>query len=122
MGTPKPETTTEFSVEAESIEGATIVRVTGELDLATHERLSDELTTIAAKGEPIVVDLSKCDFVDSSGIRSLLVGAEAAEENGAGLMLAGAKPQVTRILDVTGVAGHVPLHASADKAVASLTK
>ncbi len=120
MGTSEPEITADFSIEAESANDATVVRVIGELDLATHERLSDELTAIAAKGGPIVVDLAGCDFVDSSGIRALLVGMEAAEENGGRLVLAGVKPQVERILDVTGVAGPVPVHASAKEALASL--
>ena len=120
MGTqPEPETTAEFSIGAEQLDGGTVVRVTGELDLSTHDRLGDELTSIAAGGGAIVVDLSACDFIDSSGIRALLIGRQAAEDNGGTLSLAAAKPQVVRILDVTGVASALPIHASAEEALAA---
>lgn len=120
MGTqPEQEGKTEFSIDAEKLEEGTVVRVAGELDLATHERLGEELTAIAAGGGAIVVDLSACDFIDSSGIRALLIGRQAAEDNGGSLALAAPKPQVVRILDVTGVASALPIHASAGEALAA---
>jgi anti-sigma B factor antagonist len=115
----EPEAAVEFSIGAEQLDGGTVVRVAGELDLSTHERLAEELTSIAAGGNPIVVDLSKCDFIDSSGIRALLIGRQAAEESGSHLALAAAKPQVVRILDVTGVASALPIHPSAEEALAA---
>lgn len=115
----EPEAAVEFSIDAEQLDGGAVVRVTGELDLSTHERLADELTSIAAGGDAIVVDLGGCDFIDSSGIRALLIGRQAAEDNGGTLALAAAKPQVMRILDVTGVASALPIHASAEEALAA---
>lgn len=119
MGTREPETTVEFAIDAEQVDGGAIVRVAGELDLSTHERLGEELTTIAGSGGAVVVDLSSCDFIDSSGIRALLIGMRAAEVSGGNLALCAAKPQVVRILDVTGVASALPIHASADEALAA---
>ena len=116
---PDQEKAAEFSIDAEKLEGGTVVRVAGELDLSTHDRLGDELTAIAAGGGAIVVDLSACDFIDSSGIRALLIGRQAAEDNGGTVVLAAPKPQVVRILDVTGVASVLPIHASAREALAA---
>lgn len=112
---------TPFELRAESVGGATVLSVLGEVDLATHERLAEELTTIAASGEPIVIDLSGCDFIDSSGIRALLLGKRASEKHGDGrLLLAGAGEQVTRILEVTGIGEAMPMHTGVDEALASL--
>lgn len=120
MGTEQePDATPEFSVEAEQLDAGTVLHVVGELDLSTHERLGEELTAIAGRGGAMVVDLEGCDFIDSSGIRALLIGRQAAEDNGGTLALAAAKPQVVRILDVTGVASALPIHASAEKALAA---
>ncbi len=120
MGTEQePDATTQFSIEAEQIDAGTVLRVVGELDLSTHERLGEELTSIATGGGAIVVDLEGCDFIDSSGIRALLIGRQAAEDNGGTLALAAAKPQVVRILDVAGLASALPIHASAEKALAA---
>ena len=119
MAQPEPETTAEFSIAAEQLDEGIIVSVTGELDLSTHDRLGEELASIAAGGNVVVVDLSTCDFIDSSGIRALLIGRQAAEDNGGALALAAAKPQVVRILEVTGVASALPIHASAEEALAA---
>ena len=121
MGTePEPEATAEFSIDAEKLDDGTIVRVVGRtrpLDARAPRRGADDRSP--AGGGAIVVDLTGCDFIDSSGIRALLIGRQAAEDNGGTLALAAAKPQVVRILDVTGVASALPIHASADEALAA---
>lgn len=89
--------------------------VLGELDLGTHERLSEELTEAAGGKEPIVVDLTECEFIDSSGVRALLLGLRAAGEGR--LSIAGPSPQVQRLLEMTGLGKAVPVHGSLQAAL-----
>lgn len=115
----------EFDVTSERVDGARVVRVSGELDLATHERLGDQLALAAKGNDPIIVDLSKCEFIDSSGIRALLVGARNAGEEdaqaGTGrLSIAGPAPQVRRIVEITGLQKAVPVHDTLEAALDSL--
>jgi anti-sigma B factor antagonist len=110
----------EFDVSTETVDGVCVVRVTGELDISTHERLGETLTEAAAKDDPIVVDLSACDFIDSSGVRALLLGLKATEasSNGAGgFAIAGPSSQVVRIIEMTGLDKAVPVHPSVDAAL-----
>ena len=102
-----------------------MVRVSGELDLATHERLGEQLATAAKGEEPIIVDLSRCGFIDSSGIRVLLLGAKNAAEGdipsaSGRFSIAGPGPQVLRILEMTGLEKAVPVHDSLEAALDSL--
>ena len=100
-----------------------MVSVRGELDLGTHERLAEQLAQAAASPEPIVVDLSGCEFIDSSGIRSLLLGLRAAngtEEKSGRFSVAGPGAQVSRILEMTGLGKAVPVHGSLEAALDSL--
>ena len=118
-----PDPINEFEVSAEKVDGACVVSVSGELDISTHERLGEQLTKAASGEEPIIVDLSSCDFIDSSGIRALLLGVRAAEENSKGsaaFSIAGPGPQVRRILEVTGLDKTVPVHGSVDEALEKL--
>ena len=95
--------------------------VHGELDLGTHERLTDALATAAEGKEPIVVDLSSCEFIDSSGVRALLLGMRGAEDSGsAGFSVAGPNPQVQRILEITGLGKALPVHESLQAALDAL--
>ena len=115
--------TSGFELRVEAIDGASVLHVNGEVDLLTHEHLSEELTSLAGKAGPIVVELSECDFIDSSGIRALLVGGRAvADSEGAGgkIVLAGAVPQVSRILEMTGVGEALPIYPGLDEALAAL--
>lgn len=119
----KEQGTSGFELRVEAIDGASVLHVNGEVDLSTHEHLSEQLTSLAGVDGPIVVELSKCDFIDSSGIRALLVGGRAVAESDRGgdkLVLAGAVPQVSRILEMTGVGEALPTYPGLDEALAAL--
>jgi anti-sigma B factor antagonist len=111
----------EFEVRTEQAsEGAVTIRVIGELDLSTQERLREPLLQAAEANNSVVVDLSECEFIDSSGIRALLVGREAISGNGGGhLVVAGPQPQVQRVLEMTGLGEAIPVHESVEKALES---
>ncbi len=48
-----------------------IVTVRGEIDLETAPELERRLLEVAERRMPIVVDLSECRYMDSSGFRAL---------------------------------------------------
>ncbi len=54
-----------------------VVRVAGEVDMSHEDELRDELrAAVAADAKGIVVDLTECEFIDSSGVRTLLLSRE----------------------------------------------
>jgi len=74
----------------------------GELDLASVAKLDDELSRIEADRAPVVVvDLSGLEFMDSSGLRALIIADERARGRGARLAIVPGPPQVRRIFEVT---------------------
>ena len=79
------------------------VRVFGELDTATAEGL---LAAVEGWPEPVsscVVDLDGCDFLDSSGIRVLLLCQRLLDNGNGTLRLIGVKPHIERVLRIAGV-------------------
>ena len=55
-----------------------IVHIRGEVDMSHEEELRGELrAAVAAEPRGIVVDLTECEFIDSSGVRALLLSREA---------------------------------------------
>ncbi len=79
--------------------------VAGEIDLYTAPRLHSELVTVLADGNPvrIVVDLSKVEFCDSTGMNVLLAAQRRARERGGDVQLAGPRPAIRKVLQVTGL-------------------
>ncbi len=63
-------------ISVERLEPVTVVRAEGEVDLDNAERLTAALRTAAAdQGDRIALDLLGVPFMDSSGLKALLVAA-----------------------------------------------
>ncbi|HET7418110.1 MAG TPA: STAS domain-containing protein [Solirubrobacterales bacterium] len=90
---------------AESSNGAgrCEVRLEGELDLWSIERLQAVLQRIARDHKAIVVGLEECKFVDSTGIALFLQVRRQLEDQGGRLVIYGCSDQVLRIFSVAGL-------------------
>jgi anti-sigma B factor antagonist len=78
------------------------VVLSGELDIATSPRLEEELASVeAALPGLIVVDLRAVDFIDSTGIRTLLGADSRAREGGRRLAIVRGPKAVDRVFEVT---------------------
>jgi len=74
----------------------------GELDLSNVSTLESNLAEAFASGRDVNVDLGKLEFLDSTGV-SLLVTTLARPDAGKLSFLPSASPEVTRLLDMTGL-------------------
>ena len=105
----------EVHVEASPEGGATIVRVEGELDLATCPELETALEDADLAGR-VVVDLSGCTFLDSSALRVLVRRARAAEVSGGSTALVTTDPGILRVLDITTTHTMLRVHDTIESA------
>jgi anti-sigma B factor antagonist len=84
-----------------------VIELIGELDLDGAPRLEEELRQVeAGDAESIVVDLGSLEFIDSTGIRLLVMAAERCGE-GRFVLLRGPK-QVHRVFEITDLAERLP--------------
>ena len=101
-----------------------VVRVSGEVDMSHEEELRGELrTAVAADAKGVVVDLTECEFIDSSGVRALLLSREAqhSEKDSERLAVAAASDQILRILSVMGIDRVIPIRPTVEEAAAALS-
>lgn len=101
-----------------------VVRITGEVDMSHEEELRGELrTAVAADAKGIVVDLTECEFIDSSGVRALLLSREAqhSEDGSERLAVAASSEQILRILSVMGIDRVIPIRPTVDEAASAIT-
>jgi anti-sigma B factor antagonist len=95
---------TDFSVEEHNHGGASVLAVTGELDLDTSPELESRLTrAFDAGAELVILDLRGVEFMDSTGLRVLLSAHQRAHESGRRFALVRGADQVERVLTLTGV-------------------
>jgi len=91
-----------FEVTIEERGDTTHVTLLGELDISTAARLEEDLRRVET-GSPqvLVLDLSKLDFMDSTGLR-MLIGADArAKDAGRRFVVIQGNEMVQRVLRVT---------------------
>ncbi|MFC0532743.1 STAS domain-containing protein [Phytohabitans kaempferiae] len=85
--------------------GVAVVFLEGEIDMQAEDRVVAEIeTALVGPQRDIVVDLSRVPFLDSSGVRALLRGREAAQRRGVQLRVRNPHRIVEEVLRITGVA------------------
>lgn len=81
-----------------------MVTVGGEVDLYTAPQLRDELVGALEDGaRRLVIDMSRVEFCDSTGISVLLSAMKRSRDKEGDLELVAPKPAVTKVLEVTGL-------------------
>jgi len=93
-----------FCADVSVADGCVVVRLQGELDMATTPALSRALDA-ALDGRPhaLALDLSELTFIDSTGIRVLITGSRRAGGQGCSFVLRAPRRTVLKALRLTGV-------------------
>jgi anti-anti-sigma factor len=104
MSSTTPE---DLELKAEDTDAGHVIHVRGELDLASAPLLSDALAAAAANGTlPVILDLSKVTFIDSSALRALVLAGRDLSERGRTLQIGPRSEMVSRVLAMTSLDQH----------------
>jgi anti-sigma B factor antagonist len=81
------------------------LRLAGELDIASAPDVEAALHSACAgpAGSGVVIDLRKVEFMDSTGLRLILMAKELCADAGTELRVIPGPPQVQRLFEVTGL-------------------
>ena len=90
-------------------EGGGVLRVVGELDVATAPELQARLS--AHRG-PAILDLREVTFIDSTGLRAL-VGATQARSRPESLVLRAPSPAVRRLIELAALTEQLAIEPEA---------
>lgn len=91
-------------LEVQANDGSRLA-VTGELDLATADQFAQTLRRLSASRSNVLLDLSRVQFMDSSGLNALVnVVTDARRANRRIELRPELAPQVKRLLELTGLA------------------
>jgi anti-anti-sigma factor len=103
-------------------DGIAVVRVTGEVDVATCGLFRDRLLRIVTDEDfrGLVVNLAGVQFMDSTGIGALVGVWRRVAATTASLALAAPAPRVRRVLDTAGLTKVLPVYDAEADAVAAI--
>lgn len=116
-----------FEVQSEELEGGIrAFTVRGELDMNTAPELDRQLEeALTDTDASIMLDLSQCEFIDSTGIALIVRAWQRLDRDAGGkghgrLVLCCINHQVRRLLKITGVESSISMHEQRDAALAEL--
>jgi anti-sigma B factor antagonist len=103
----------------ESVDGAVVVHLSGELDLYNAGEVREALVEVAAaKPARLVIDLSEVEFIDSTAL-GVLIEARAKLEDRRAFLLAAPRVETRRALEVSGLDRQFGIHDTVDDARAA---
>ena len=94
-----------LQITVEETCSAHVVKLRGDLDLGSADDLRERLNGVALDGKPeIVVDLRDLAFLDSSGLRELIVASRSAATIGRRFALIAGRDEIQRVFKISGTA------------------
>lgn len=92
------------------------IAVEGEVDLATVEELESAIErAFSEDSHPLVIDLRESSFMDSTGLKALVMANRKFDESGRSFAVAVSAGPVARLIDLSGVDSSVRIVESIDE-------
>jgi anti-sigma B factor antagonist len=108
----------EFDISVERLSATAIVRVTGELDIATVPALANVLDGLEPDCDRVVLDLAGLTFIDSTGLTLAVNEQRRAAADGFDFVLAAPTRRVLDTLRLTGLDVSLPIAPDVASALA----
>ncbi len=98
----------------------TVVEVSGEIDVYTAPTLREELSShIAADRTDLVVDLTRVDFMDSTGLGVLVGELKKVRTYGGDLRLVIDQEKILKVFRITALTQVFQIHATLEEALSA---
>jgi anti-sigma B factor antagonist len=108
-----------MSYEVKNVNGAAVVALTGDVDLQTSPAVRQKLLESLEQYRRIVVDLSAVNYIDSSGVASLVEAFQVSRKKGSTFALASVSSAAMRVLSLARLDKVFTIHPSVEAALAA---
>lgn len=96
-----------------------VIEVAGDIDLYSSPALRETVLDLLKKRDQknLIVNLSSVDYIDSSGVASLVEGLQEAKKRKARFILVGLREGPRRVLELTLLLNVFEIHATEEDAL-----
>jgi anti-anti-sigma factor len=86
-----------------------VIELAGELDLHESTRLSAAVAELLSEQiELVELEATALTFIDSAGIRAILLARSGAAERGVRFLVSGVSPPIRRVMEIAGAEELLP--------------
>lgn len=94
----------DLEITPEEKDGYLILHLEGELDTYNCGQLRSALVEqVENNHNRIIVDMSAVDYIDSTGLGSLVGGLKRVSEHGGSMKIVCDNPQIVKVFEITGL-------------------
>jgi len=110
----------DLHVVLEERDGWTVVRVHGDVDVASAPTLREHLVRTVTDGHhQVILDLDDVHFIDSTGLGLVIGMLRRTRSLGGDLRLVSTREMLARVFEITGLDRAVPIESSVNDAIAA---
>jgi anti-anti-sigma factor len=91
-----------MEIKQKTENGVTIVEINGRMDSVGSQGAQDAILSAIKTDGKLVLDMSGCDYVASSGLRVLIIAAKQSAKVNCRTVLCGVQPLIRDIIVMTG--------------------
>jgi len=100
-------------------EDVSLITLEGEIDVYTSIQLKQDIAVILESGAKyLVLNLSKVEYLDSTGLGVLIGTLKKLRENGGNLVIVGPAMRIMRIFEITGLYKIFAIYPTEEEAAA----
>jgi anti-sigma B factor antagonist len=109
----------DLSIHVHLVDDVQVFELIGSLDIATSPTVRAALTEASERSSHrLIVDLTRVDFLDSTGLGALIGGQRRAKEFGGEVRLVAKEGQILRLLRITGLLKVFAVYSTLEDGVA----
>ncbi len=110
-----------MEIDIRQVGEGSVVRVAGDIDMSSSPQLREAILELLRNGSriKIIVNMEKVDYIDSSGIASLVEGLQVARRSKVKLLLAGLNEGPRYVLQLTRLLDLFEVHSSESEALSA---
>lgn len=110
----------DFELPEDAPPGWTVIAASGDVDVTSAHALGDQLDRLIAEGaNRVIVDLDEVDFIDSTGLGTLVSAARAARDSNGDIRLVCSNTRLLKVISIAGLDDDFAVADSADDAAAT---
>lgn len=104
-------------IESETENDVTIFHISGEVDLKSSPQLREKLQSVLKnKPKGIIIDMAECDYIDSSGIATIIEALQKTRAYKGTLAIASAGQRIKDIFEIAHLDGIFDIYPTLDEA------
>lgn len=113
----------DLRIKTGTSEGIPVIQLSGEVDAYTCSMFRDAMIEIIEQGNPnVVVSMAEVEYIDSSGLGTLVGGLKRASEHSGRIAVVAGAGQIRKVFEITGLEKVFPIFEDELDAARALAK